>query len=828
MGVAGVSGRAVAQDRPAGRPASRQSGRSVGLDVVRALAALGVLVTHVAFATGVVNPERFSSPLRHLLPRLDVGVTVFFVLSGLLVGRPFVRRHLAAAPLPALRPYARRRAGRIYPAYLVVLAVTLITVGRPGWVETLTDVLLVHIYVPRFAIGPITQSWTLATEISFYAFLPLWFLLNGRLADRRGAGRAERVRWLAAGLAGWVVVAAVWRAGVVALTDTFDLDAVGAIDTRGALLTWLPNHLDAFAIGVGLALWLETGRARRLGAAARLGCYAGAMAALWLASTALDLPPVFTGFDGPQTFGRHLLFLVVAAGVVAPSALAGAAPAGAAQAGAVPVGAAGAVPVGAAGAADPDGGEEAGVGRRPAAGLAARLAAGAALASYGLYLWHQWVTTQWFEERSLLDFRAPFVTTLVVVVVASAALAGLTYWFVERPSTTLTTGLGGGRPQWPARRLGPQPRLDGLRGAAILAVLATHVVFLDSGSDRWALRGGFLGVDVFLGLSAFLIAAVLLREIDDTTDAGRPSLDRAGFARRRARRLYPPLVVFLAIEGPIAVVLGTPLGEQVRQSVLAVTFTSNWQLSWGHQPPFALVHLWSLAMEAQFYVLMALGLWWARRLLRRPERLVAWLLLGAVAVCLWRMWLHQRGVDLEALYERTDARADSMFLGVAAAVAWRSRLVPDRVLRALGVAGGAVLLWSFTMATPTSGWLFSGGFTVVAASAAAVVAAAATGTGLVAAVGGWAPLRWLGAISYSLYLWHLPIYLWTVRAVPDAPLAVRAAVAVAASVAVGWLSYRLVEVRVLATWRRDERGRGGGPGQPPGPQSTTPSVPASR
>ena len=261
---------------------------------------------------------------------------------------------------------------------------------------------------------------------------------------------------------------------------------------------------------------------------------------MWVVSSALGLPPVFTGFDGWQTHARQVLFLVTAAGVVAPSALA--------MAGRHRAGARGVPPA---------------PRRRPPA-LPARLAAGAALASYGVYLWHQWVTQEWFAERGLLEFQAPFPTVLAVVVAGSTALAALTYWFVERPATTLATGRGGGTPAAEPRTLGPQPHLDGLRGVAIAAVLATHVVFLDGGSDRWSLHGGFLGVDVFLGLSAFLIAAVLLRELDRTrTEQGRATVDGRDFARRRGRRLYPPLVAFLVIEGVVAVTLGTGLGEQL-------------------------------------------------------------------------------------------------------------------------------------------------------------------------------------------------------------------------------------------------------------------------
>jgi len=302
---------------------------------------------------------------------------------------------------------------------------------------------------------------------------------------------------------------------------------------------------------------------------------------------------------------------------------------------------------------------------------------------------------------------------------------------------------------------------------------------------------------VFLALSAFLIGSVLLKEVDRSG-----TVDGVDFAKRRARRLYPPLVVFLVIQGVVAVALGAAFREQIVQAVLALTFTSNWQLSFGHQPPYDLVHLWSLSLEGQFYVLMAVGLWWGRRHLRRPERAVAALVLAAAGVALWRMYLYRSGVALPALYERTGARADSMFLGVAAAVAWRHGLIGDRRLRVVGAAALAGLAVAAVVATPDAAWLFQGGFTLVAAAAALAVAAAATGSGAVARIGALAPLRWFGGISYSLYLWHLPIYLWTERALPDAPLGATAAVAVTASVLAGWVSYRLVESRVLPAWRR--------------------------
>lgn len=758
--------------------------RAFGLDVIRVLAALGVLVTHVAFATGVVNPQRWSSPLRSLLPRLDVGVSVFFVLSGLLVTRPFVRRFLAGSPQGPLGTYARRRLSRIYPLYWVVLAVVLLTAtaARPSWPQILADALLVHPYRPAWAIGPITQSWTLGTEVAFYAFVPAWFALCGWWARRRGLdGRDARARLLVVGLLGWVIVALAWRVGVLMSTDRFVIGVPGAVDTRGALLTWLPNHLDAFAVGTAMALWLESGRSKSLGTWQRLSCYGVSAAALWTASNALGLPPVFTGFDGPQTLARHALFVVCAAALVLPSAAALSPTAAATDSGAAHACA-----------------------RTPA--WVMRAATGAALASYGVYLWHQWVTDQWFLRRGLAEFQAAFPSALVVVVVGSFVLAGVTYWSVERPVNRITLGVpfrsavqvdDSGNPLG-LRQLGRQRNLDGLRGLSILAVLATHVVFLDGGDGRFALRGGFLGVDVFLALSGFLIGAVLLRELDETA-----TVDGVSFARRRVRRLYPPLVAFLVVQGVVAVIwVGTALREEVLQAVLALTFTSNWQLSFGHQPPYALVHLWSLSLEGQFYLLMAVGLYLLRRRLRRADLVVAGLVVASVGVALWRMFLYRWGVELPALYERTGARADSMFLGVAAAIAWRSRIVSDRTFRILGAAGLGVLAVAVVVAEPGAEWLFRGGFTLVAACSAAAVAAAATGAGAVARLGGLRPLRWVGTISYSLYLWHLPIYLWVVHAAPDAPLAAKAAVALIGSFAAAWVSFRLVESRTMAPWRR--------------------------
>jgi len=705
-----------------------------------------------------------------------VGVSIFFVLSGLLVGRPFVRAVLNNTDGAQLGSYVRRRLSRIYPVYLFVLAVVVVTAVSQNWTwpELVADALLVHIYRPEWAIGPISQSWTLATELAFYALVPAWFWGIRTISRRRSLTRVGRNRLIIAGLLCWVLLSLIWRLAVLKLTPQYVFGEPGLVDVRGALLTWLPNYLDTFAVGIGLAVMLENGSGP-IALWRRLVLYALGGFSLWYASTQLGLTSAFSGFDTRQTLLRHAFFVCSAACVVGPSALAMSGAATRSR-------------------STSDSGR-----------VIRKMLGGAALGSYGVYLWHQWVTTEWFAALKWTEFAAPFPTALFAVVAGSAALAGVTYWLVERPAELLTTDRGGSPGRAP-RHLGAVSALDGLRGLSILAVLGTHVIFLDGGNDRWSLRGGFLGVDVFLALSGFLIASVLVREVDVSGTVDGPS-----FALRRARRLLPPLIAFLAIEGIVAVTLiGTSLGEQGLQSLLALTFTSNWQLSLGHQPPFELVHLWSLALEGQFYVLMAVGVWAARKRLMRPDRLLAWCVMGAAAVVIWRLWLLRSGVSLPALYERTDARADSMFMGVAAALVWRSRLLPDSTIRRIGAVALVALGVCWVVAEPSSTWLYRGGFTVLAAAAAAAVAAAATGSGVVARLGELRVLRWVGMISFSLYLWHLPIYLWVVELIPDAPLGVKALIAVPMSILAGWLGFIAIERRALASWRHSTGGRSQG------------------
>ena len=302
--------------------------------------------------------------------------------------------------------------------------------------------------------------------------------------------------------------------------------------------------------------------------------------------------------------------------------------------------------------------------------------------------------------------------------------------------------------------------LDGLRGVAVGAVLLAHLgEFVVPDADGWLVPGGFLGVDVFFVLSGFLITGLLIDRVQR-----RGEVRVGAFWRRRLTRLLPALAVFavgyLLVAGAA---FDDPLGDRARTLAWSFALVSNWQLSFGVQPPLDLLHLWTLSVEAQFYLVAPLVALAVVRF-RLSLRAVAVGVVAAVAASaglralLWSWW-----EDPGWVYTRTDARADAILIGVLLAVLHRS--APHLVARLgrlapLGVAG---LLVCAAVARPGAGWLFWGGFTLVAALAALVVAGTAAAPGAVDAVLRWGPLRLVGRASYSLYLWHLPIYFWCLR-----------------------------------------------------------------
>ena len=337
-----------------------------------------------------------------------------------------------------------------------------------------------------------------------------------------------------------------------------------------------------------------------------------------------------------------------------------------------------------------------------------------------------------------------------------------------------------------------------MRALAVASVFAYHA------DVAWA-KGGFLGVDVFFVISGFLITALLLAEWRRDN-----WLDVVAFWKRRALRLLPAVLVLLVAAWVVVPFLAPDQAGRLRGDVrAALAYVSNWRLIFEHQsyfeaagrPPL-LQHLWSLAVEEQFYLVWPLLLWMGLSVRRKARKLFWPILALAVASAGLMVALYEPGTDPSRVYYGTDTRAGAILLGAALACIWnpsRLKVEPQPAGRALlGVAGAvslAGLAWCFTHLHQFSEELYRGGFLGVAALATVAVAVAAhPATPVLNRVLGAGPLVWLGKRSYGIYLFYWPVLMLT-RAYYDVPVYGNALLAlrVAITVALATLSYRFVE-----------------------------------
>jgi len=270
-----------------------------GLDGLRAVAALLVVLTHVGFLTGAVS----SGVAGRLLGRGDLGVAVFFGLSGFLLHRSFLREQAATGRI-AVGRYLVRRAARILPAFWLALVVVAVVV-RPSWTALTANATLTQIYLPHALIDAYTQTWSLATEASFYLVLPLVFLGLRRLT-RSGPQRLG-------------VIAVTWALGVVAAA------ASGLFEIGGEALAgrWLPTHWPSFALGMVLAELValpghRVSRGLRDLAGSPGSCLALAGGAYLLATTTVAGPLTLEPLAGVQQAGKAVLGCLVTAGLMVP------------------------------------------------------------------------------------------------------------------------------------------------------------------------------------------------------------------------------------------------------------------------------------------------------------------------------------------------------------------------------------------------------------------------------------------------------------------------------------------------------------------------------
>ncbi|CAB5039103.1 unannotated protein [freshwater metagenome] len=352
--------------------------------------------------------------------------------------------------------------------------------------------------------------------------------------------------------------------------------------------------------------------------------------------------------------------------------------------------------------------------------------------------------------------------------------------------------------------MGYLPGLDGIRAIAVLGVLLYH-------ADLGFLPGGFLGVDVFFVLSGFLITTLLLEQFQRTG-----TINFKTFYLGRVRRLFPALIALLIVVAIACSFFYQDAARKTASDILASTFyVNNWWYIVADQSYFDFIarppllkHLWSLAIEEQFYFVWPVVAYFLMRTWHRRGVLIASTAL-AIASTAWMFYLStQHGypelADPSRVYFGTDSHAMGLLVGAALASVWR----PGRVKAAMNRTGKDLITASGVLAllgllafylyvgefTP---WLYRGGFLLVALVAAGLIIAATHPGTLFGKVLGTQPWRYIGQRSYGLYLWHWPIFAVTRPEVDTSleglPLLV---LRLALTFAIAELSYRYLEMPI--------------------------------
>jgi peptidoglycan/LPS O-acetylase OafA/YrhL len=364
----------------------------------------------------------------------------------------------------------------------------------------------------------------------------------------------------------------------------------------------------------------------------------------------------------------------------------------------------------------------------------------------------------------------------------------------------------------PGRKLGRRPVLDGLRGIAVILVMLEHTGLV---------HNGFMGVDIFFGLSGFLITTLLYEEWERT---GGISFRR--FYERRARRLLPALLLLVGAFVLIGLTLkpfsGWPIGER---ALTTLGFVNNWFAGFGKSAQLGSLNpTWSLAQEEQFYLLWPVVLWFALRRGVRPWMVVAFLAAAMASLIVAVPFVHAADVNYSTYFSPLDRGAE-LLLGCAGATIWHYRMlrlprsgrlaalgraldrVPGRWMQALRALAAAPIIGLFVWMLLydrqfNERSIFLG---AAAMGVAAMLLLLDAPDALLTRVLACRPLRYVGRISYCLYLCHLLIHNLLVHYLPGMSVDLCAATTIVLALIVASISWRVLESRVLAAGRKTQR-----------------------
>lgn len=314
------------------------------------------------------------------------------------------------------------------------------------------------------------------------------------------------------------------------------------------------------------------------------------------------------------------------------------------------------------------------------------------------------------------------------------------------------------------------PSIDSLRALAVLAVIIYHV-------DVNYLPGGFLGVDLFFVLSGYLISSLIIKEYKKTG-----SLNLYNFYIRRARRLLPAVYFMITVVLVVMVMFnGVLLKKSHLDAIFGYIYSSNWWYifhkldyfdSFGSQSPFK--HLWSLAIEEQFYMIFPLlfllvnGKKKTKDGSYKLNRNFLYVILGVILVSLIAHIILFDINNISRIYFGTDTRAFSLLVGVVGAILYpmdklNTKITPQEnlVYSVVSLISIAALITIMIYTSEYNTWLYRGGFLLVAILGIIIIISSGKQHTVMAKLLSFKPVVFIGKISYSLYLWHFPVLVLT-------------------------------------------------------------------